>query len=402
MLYFPTMKNVLVSLASDSNAMRECLIGIFEHINAGHSMSVQLISDPAGTTGLGLTPQTVDEALAAGLAGAITGIGFETPGFLRLAASGVPLVLNNRPPRWRPPDGSLVSFVRSDDIAVGRMGARHLRAQGRFRSYAFVPCASRNFWSTLRRRGFELELFQHGIRPRVFRPNGKTLGQWLATLPKPAAVMAATDLTARNVIEACRQAKVKIPVQVAVLGVDNDEIICQSTRPTLSSVQPGNVELGRRCAAELLRLTQGAATGRLVTIPPVRVVERLSTRTIPPSSYLIETAIDYIRGNLDKGISARDVAQALHVSESLLRLRFRSVLGKSVRDHILTQRIEKAQKLLIGTSLPIGRIAHETGFASGCRLSHAFQERLGVSPTLWRARHGQEADLSVLAVRRSP
>ncbi len=382
------MKNVLVSLASDSNAMRECLIGIFEHVNSGHAMDIQLVPDPRGSTDSGLTPQTVDKALAAGLSGAITGIGHETKGFLRLVESGVPLVLNNKPPHWRPRADTPVSFVRSDDLAVGRMGARHLRAQGRFRSYAFVPCRERSFWSVLRRRGFELELFRHGIRPQVFLQKDADLASWLKSLPKPAAVMAASDLMAHRVIEACRSVRIKMPVQIAVLGVDNDEVICRSTRPTLSSVHPGNVELGHRCAAELLRLIRTGAKGRLVTVPPLGVVERLSTHTISPSGHLIQMALSHIQENLHRGISAHEVARALHVSESLLRLRFRTVLGKSVREVLLSARLEKARQLLTETDKPVREIAVETGFSSVCRFSHCFAEKHGVSPLAWRQAKG--------------
>ena len=383
------MKNVLVSLASDSNAMRDCLIGVFEYVNSGHPLNIRLLPAPVGATRGGLTPQAVDDARAAGLAGALTGIGFETPGFRRLVESGVPLVLNNKPPRWTPPPGSAVSFVRSDDIAVGRMGARHLRAQGRFRTFAFVPCDDRNFWSILRQRGFGLELAPHGIRPQIFHRRKADLGTWLRALPKPAAVMTACDLKARDVLEACRQVRLKVPIQVAILGVDNDEIVCHSTRPTLSSVQPGNVELGRRCAAELFRLTRGHATGKCITVPPVRVVERLSTHTIPPSGYLIEAALSHMRENLGKGLSVKGIARTLHVSESLLRLRFRTVLGKSVRDTLMDMRRERVKQLLAETDKTIRQIAQLTGFSSDCRLTHFFREREGLSPTDFRTRARQ-------------
>lgn len=208
----------------------------------------------------------------------------------------------------------------------------------------------------------------------------------LCALPKPAAVMAANDRKAREVLEACRRARLKVPVQVAVLGVDNDEVVCHSTRPTLSSVQPGNVELGRRCAAELFRLTRGPAVGKCITVPPVRVVERLSTHAIPPSGYLIEAALSHMRENLGKGLSVKGLARTLRVSESLLRLRFRTVLGKSVRGTLMDMRLERVKQLLAETDRPIRQVAPMAGFASACRLSHLFRAREGLSPTDYRVR----------------
>lgn len=381
------MKKVIVSLSSDSNAMRECIIGIFNYVNDGHPWEIQIVPDPFGRTNGGMTPKTIDAAMSEGVNGIITGLDVYTAGFRRIVSSGLPLVLNLTPPDWTPPKATPISILHNDDISVGRMGARYLKGKGNFRSFAFVPLERKCFWSTFRNRGFRLELAKWGITPHIFRRNQKTLSEWIVSLPKPAAIMTANDCEAINVIETCRHSKIKVPDQVAILGVDNDKFYCSATKPQLSSVHPNHVELGRRAAAELDRLMRKLTPRRDIYIPPIEVVERESTRTIPPSGHLIKEALSYINGQYKDGITVKSVAQHVGVSETLLRLRFRTIHGKSMRDVILDTKLEAAKALLTNSDKPITRIAEECGFASTCRLSHFFAKRTGFSPREWRVAH---------------
>ncbi len=381
------MKNVIVSLSSDSIAMRECIIGVFNYVNEGHDWKVEVLPDPLGNTSGGMNPQNIAEAIRNGLDGVITGLDIHTEGFRRLVSSGIPLALNSAPPDWHPDKNAPIALVHNDDIAVGRMGARYLRGKGNFRTFAFVALDRKCSWSTYRKRGFGLELAKWGIAPKFFHRNQHSLAEWLLSLPKPAAVMTADDRAAVNVVEACRYNKIKVPEQVAVLGVDNDLLYCSVTRPALSSIHPNHVEMGRRAAAELDRLMHARHPRKEIYIPPIGVIERESTRTIPPSGHLIREALSFIKGHYNDCIAVKDVARHVGVSESLLRLRFRNVHGKSVQDTILTARLESAQKMLLATKKPIAQIAEECGFPSACRMSHFFAEKTGMSPRAWRHAH---------------
>ena len=378
------VKKVIVCLSSDSNAMRECFIGIFNYVNAGHAWEVKVIPDPHGTTAGGLRPETIDAALREGVNGVITGLGIHTPGFKRLVESGIPLVLNNAPPDWTPAPGAPIAVLHNNDLAIGRMGAKYLCSKGNFRSYGFLPAEKKCFWSTHRRRGFALELANWRISPSAFHRDRESLEDWIRALPKPTAILAVSDSEAVNVIEVCKRLKLKVPEQVALLGVNNDEIYCKASRPQLSSIHPNHVELGRRAAVELDRLMRGRPPRQDILIPPIGLVERGSTRTIPPAGHLIRFALGFIQSHYQEGITARDVAEHLGVSLSLLRMRFQTIHGKSLRDCILDTRLEAAKKLLGTTSKPITQIAEETGFSSICRFSHFFEDRLGVSPQGWR------------------
>lgn len=378
------MKRVIVSLSSNSNAMRECIIGIFNYVNDGHPWDIRIVPDPLGNTIDGMTPKLISEAIDTDIDGIITGLDVYTEGFLRLVTSGIPLVLNSTPPDWTPPRNAPISILHNDDMAVGRMGARYLRGKGRFRTFAFAPIKRKCSWSTYRHRGFRLELAKWGITPHMFKRSRMSMDEWIVSLPKPAAIMTAEDCEAINIIEACRHNKIKVPDQVAVLGVDNDMFYCNATRPQISSIHPNHVEMGRRAAAELDRLMQNLPPRKDIFIPPIGLVERESTRTIPPSGHLIKEALSYINSHYQDGITVKSVAQHVRTSEALLRLRFRTIHGKSVRDVILDTRLKSAKAMLKSSEKSISRIAEECGFASTCRMSHFFVERTGLSPREWR------------------
>lgn len=386
------MKKVLISLSSDSKSMRDCLTGIFDYANRRSDWEMKIVSDPLGATTGGLTVKTIDTAIRSGTRGFITGMDLRTPGFGRLIECGLPLVLNNTPPDWTPPTGSPIVVLRNDDLEVGRQGARYLHSKGNLQSYGYIPSAQKCFWSTFRHRGFRLELARWGQIPRVFLRSRGSLADWLLALPKPAAIFAVTDSEAVNVIEVCRHLGLRIPEQIALLGVDNDELYCRSSNPQISSIQPDHVEMGRRAAAELEQLMRHRLRHREIFIRPLQLIERESTRTIPPAGHLIRSALAYIDDNFQYGITVKDVAAHLRVSMPLLRLRFRTIHGRSVRDVILDHRFNAAKRLLKQTNKPISQIAVESGFASVCRFSHFFRERFGVSPETWRTAGQLDSD----------
>ena len=375
------MKNVLVAYSANNVAAREFIIGVFNFVNGGNEWNMRMLGSPSD-----ITPETVASAKRDGIDGVLTGLNVVTPGYRALLESGIPLVLNNFPPQLPPPDLPHIAVLHNDDVAIGRKGAAYLCSKGNFRSFAYVPSGSKSWWSTYRQRGFRLELARRGLRCATFRPGRSPLDVWLNLLPKPAAVMATYDMTGIQVIETCRAAGIDVPGQVAVLGVDNDEIVCNGVRPTLSSLLPNHVELARRAAEELNRMMNGRGKSATpILVPPIRIVERASTSSIPPAGFLIKSALAYIAEHATEGISAADVARHLKVSPSLLRLRFRTMCGRSVRDHILDARFAAVNELLRSTRHNLDYIAARTGFSSANLLSHAYKARFGIPPKACRA-----------------
>ena len=371
------MKKVLVAYSANCVAAREFIIGVFNFINEGHDWNIRMIGNPYE-----ITPETVKNAMLDGIDGILTGFNMVTPGYKALLESNIPLVLNNFPPQLPPPDVSHISVLHNDEIAIGRKAAAFFRGKGNFQTYAYVPDEPKSWWSTYRQRGFRMELSKHGQHCTTFRNVKSQLGAWLSQLVKPAAILATNDITGTRILEACRMVDIDVPRQIAVLGVDNDEIVCNGVRPSLSSLHPNHVELARRAAQELERIMQGKKrTPSPILIPPIGIIERSSTQKIPPAGFLIKEALTYISEHATEGIAASDVAKHLKVSHSLLRLRFRTILKRSVRDQILDVRFAAVDHLLKTTRYSLEHIATKTGFSSANMLSHAYKTRFGRSPS---------------------
>ncbi len=289
-----------------------------------------------------------------------------------------------------------VAYVQNDNAAIARFGGEYLLSLGRFRSFGFVPTEDEHGWSRIR-----AEAFAEAVRTKrhaafVFDPNDRTLPlkAWLRSLPKPAAVMAACDTTALEVIEACKRAKLAVPGQVSVLGVDNDELLCEFDSPTISSVLPRHDTVGQLAAkmlARMLRSREGDRP-RCEICDEQTVVERESTAPISPAVHLITAALDYIRQNATKPISTADVVRHLGVSRSLADLRFRQCQGATIRETILRARLEEVKKRLVSTQLPAAKVARICGFTDIPHLQTVFKRRFGLPMGQWRHKraHGPE------------
>ena len=373
-------RKVIVALSLGGAAGRSCLSGIFDYVNAGHDWNIRLVQNTDE-----LTQDFVETAIRNGTDGFLTGFRERTGGLRTLETASVPVVFTDYPRNASPDPARLNFLIRNDDLAIGREAAQHLLSRGTFRAYAFVPTCPSRRWSVLRERGFRLQLAESKIFPTTIPPTDN-LAQALASLPKPTAVLAATDYMATQVLEACQTARLAVPEQVAVLGVDNDELLCGTARPTLSSVKPDHEGLGRIGAQVLDSLmARHRPLKRAPThIRSLGVIERDSTRTVPPAGYLVREALAYIQTNAAKGIDVEDVARHLGVSRRLLYLRFRQMHGKAIHETILETRLALARERLVQTTEPLVRIAADCGFGSANRLSHLFAERFGLAPTRFR------------------
>ena len=378
----PSMKSkhVIVAFTIGNTAGRECLSGVFNFMNAGHDWKISFLQNPGE-----LTPEAVDNAIRTGVDGVITGFKERTPGMITLENSAIPVVFTDYP-RCETPDSSRRNFlIRNDDILIGREAARYLISRSSFRSYAFIPTTTPTRWSTLRERGFRLHLSKSGVTPCRFNPSDDLTG-FLSRLQKPAAIMTATDYVAVRVLETCKAMNLSVPEQIAVIGVDNDELLCNSSRPTITSIKPDHEGLGRFGAKILDCLMSRKKLPQNIPqyVEPLEVIERDTTKIIPPAGFIVREALAFIRSNANKGISVDDVVKHIGVSRRLLYLRFRQMHGKSIHETILDTRLELAMGKLTKTTAPLSLIASECGFGSANRLSHLFFERYGKYPSSFR------------------
>ena len=293
------------------------------------------------------------------------------------------------------------SRVSIDNGAVARLAAEHLAARG-FLDFAY--CGDRRFlWS--RQRGVEFRrcLAEKGRRCVDFgEPAGtakpgsdaeiRAIARWLKGLPKPVGVFACYDGRALQVLEACQLLGLHVPDQVAVLGVDNDELVCELANPPLSSVQPNARRSGYEAAALLARLMGGEKKAVAPThqVQPVRVVERQSTDVVAVADVKVAAALKFIRRHACEGMDVGDVLRAVPMSRTRLEQKFKALLGHSPHRQLVQQRIARAKHLLAESKIAISEVAEQAGFDNASYLSVAFRRETGLSPFAYRAKHGAQ------------
>ena len=305
-----------------------------------------------------------------------------------LSRSSTPLVvIGARSPGLRRRMKNL-AFVRNDDVDIGRFGAAYLTSLGLARSYGFVDWAATGYASILRREGFMARF--NGTDVRIYSPTDdlekgslediSALAKWLSSLPKPTAIMAVHDLRAIHVIEAAAMANIRIPRDLALIGVDNDELLCDTAEPTLTSIAPDHIRLGELAAETLNDLMNGTTRRHALTIRSSvkTIVERQSAKPVTPATRLVQQATVFIRRNALKGIGAMD---------RLADTRFRQFTGQSILSAILKIRLDEVKRRLRDTDTPIAKITAACGFHGENYAKKLFKSRFGISMTAWRARN---------------
>lgn len=288
--------------------------------------------------------------------------------------------------------------VSVDNAAVARLAADHLLGQG-FRHFAFVG-DPHFLWAAQRGRAFRRLVAAAGWRCASFEATGpaakhpgsdadiRALADWLERQPRPLGVFACYDGRAQQVLEACQLRGWAVPDEMAVLGVDNDELLCELCTPPLSSVLPNARRTGYEAAAMLARMMRGERLTRQTRyVQPVRVVERQSTDTVSVDDPRVAQALRFIRGHVGEQIDVSDVLRAVPMSRTLLERKFKAALGHSPHREIVRQRISRAKHLLVESEVSIAVVAELAGFDNASYLSVAFRRETGESPYAYRARH---------------
>ena len=234
--------------------------------------------------------------------------------------------------------------------------------------------------------GFALNVFSPTPDATSWRAQGKSLAQWLLSLPKPCGVWAAFDQRAKHVLDACRLAGLNVPSQIQVLGVDNETYICEQTVPSLSTLMP-DFENGGFLAAEFLDSALHGGADRRTTLHFAfkGVVERLSTADVNGTARRISAAREFIRQHATSGIDVPHVASALGISVRLLQRDFRAVTGKTVLQGIQEEKLLRVKEMLRKTTTPIDNIGRFCGFKSPAHLKTLFKARFGMTMSAFRS-----------------
>jgi LacI family transcriptional regulator len=215
----------------------------------------------------------------------------------------------------------------------------------------------------------------------------RAIANWLKHQAGPLAVLACNDVRGQQVLNACREHNIRVPEEVAVMGVDNDDVLCALCEPPLSSIEPDTERLGYEAAALLAALMRGQRCEAAVTqIPPLGLVERCSTDTVAIDDPVTARAVRFIRDNVNRGVAVKDVLAHVQRSRTDLEQRFSRALKSSVRQEILRRRFERVCSLLRQTNFSLNEIAERAGFSSASHLCRVFQHRYRQSPTAYRGR----------------
>ena len=379
----PTPRKIVLVLRLAYASQRDILHGISDAVRPRGSWRFHVVDYSADTDGK-LGRAAIDSgadgviAIAAALSceSCASWIGNWNGPLVEIGPHPVPL-----PGRHAP-----FSTMGLDDEVVGRRGAAYLESLGRFRSYGFY--GGRNTPHVVRARGFGAYFEARGIDTCVYGADeAADLAGWLRVLPRPAAVMAVHDAAALDVLAAAAEAGLRVPDDLAVLGVDNDESLCETASPPLTSLAPDHVRLGRLAAEALRRrMERPDAPDDELHIAGATVVERQSTRPVNPGVALAERAMAFIQRNATRGIGAADVVAHLGVSRTLAGLRFRQVHSETILAAILRVRLEEARRRLSETDAPVSKVAAACGFRSPKHAMRLFKARFGCTMREWRRR----------------
>ncbi|HXJ94856.1 MAG TPA: XylR family transcriptional regulator [Terriglobia bacterium] len=281
--------------------------------------------------------------------------------------------------------------IRTDSPAIARIAAQHLMEQG-LPHFAYCGFSACN-WSGLREQAFVQCLAAAGFdchplhiqyanwlqRPdwiQTSEHERPLIEGWLKSLPKPVGVMACNDACGREVLQACATAGLHVPDDVAVVGVDNDELLCELSEPPLSSVALDLEAAGYEAAMSLEAMMSGQPKPHdTVLVKPVAVVARRSSEVIAQDDPLVVAALRFIKDHAGQPIGVPDVVEELRVCRRTMERRFTRATGRSILSEITRCRLDRAKRLLIETDLPVHRVATSSGFAN----TRAFNR------TFWRA-----------------
>lgn len=282
---------------------------------------------------------------------------------------------------------------------AAQLAFEYFRNRG-YQHFAFVRYLDDKRGGHLLDKPFAKIVEDEGMQCAVYRPTDSTiihadhhttqldLAKWLSKLPRPLAVWTANDLRGLDVLEACRLCDLRVPEDIAVLGHNNDTLVCELCNPPLSSVALPYEQMGYEAAGLLDRImADDSDATQKIMYPATRVVTRRSTDIIAVNDPDLANALQYIRLNAVKGIQVPDVAMAVQLSRSTLQRRFIQYLKRTPADEITRVRIERAKELLVNTKWAMPRIAEQCGYDNASRLAEAFKRNVKIAPTSYRKRH---------------
>lgn len=382
-------RQIVAVIDTSQIARREKLSGVFAAANE-RRWSVRPLTKP-------LPPAALDEFFEGRKPDGFVIDGFEPPVRLpRRLLGDVPTVYLDGPSRRR----RRTATVNHDNVATAEAAAETLARIGS-KSFAIVGPKVANYYSKTRAEAFSRKIAERtGLQAKAAVADHQ-LGDFLANLPRPCALLAVTDAIGQRVIETAAALGISIPEELAVLGIDNDELVCENCSPSLSSIEPDFRRGGRLAAEKLAAMIDGRDPEDVPSLYGYRaLVVRRSTLRLAYNSKAVREALEYIRTNACFGIKAKDVIRSSPLPKSTLELHFRRATGRAIAEVIRETRLENVKRLLAESGRPLSEIADRCGFASANHLKNLFKSVCGQTLSQYRAAAKRQAPQMSGADRR--
>lgn len=292
------------------------------------------------------------------------------------------------------------NYVSCDNRAVIETAIRYFDSEKHTR-FAYVPCAKSVYWCLERQKCFERQFtanpsMKHFVFPRTDQSDWYVerdrMCDWLRSLPKPIAVLAANDMRGRQVLEACQLAGISVPGEVSVLGVNNDIPICEMSYPTLSSIAIDWEKAGFMSAEVLDNLIRGSVMSER-HYGPTEVVTRQSTESLHVSDPMVFEILETIHKDKGESLRVSDILRSVSVSERRAQERFKAVVGHSIKEELQRVRMKNICKLIEETNLSFQEIARHFGFEDATHLGKAFKKQFEMTMGEYRKLKNETAPL---------
>lgn len=379
---------ILLDIPSSGADGKNRLKGIFRYMGEGHFWDIVVPS-----THLELKVDVIRKLIADGLDGAIVSAPYDDGLADLLVKHRLPTILMNDSWTGRPHFGNGFHFALTDHFAIGQEAARHFLSLGRFAEYGFLCDTARNNWGRLRGKGFARVLRRSNYKVTNFTPpespvyllDRTSFDAWLTKRKFPLALFAANDRLAVQAMGRCRSLGLAVPRDVAILGVDNDEVLISSCTPKLSSIAPNSEGAGYAAAKTMDSVLEGKHVPSRQLFKPLMLVERASTAPLSPSVKLVEDAKAFINAHATEGLTPERLAVRLHVSRPLLDLRFRELRQGTVSATIRERQLDEVARLLRTTRYTTRKIGLLCGFPNERSLKNIFRRHFGTTMTDYRS-----------------
>ena len=379
-------QKVIIHVRLNGAPGRNQLNGIFRYLGRMTAWDIRLTQNESELLEeLRSSPEKAEHP-----AGFIISAPISDEAYAQIAKIHTPTVLIDIRPYHISRRKSNLAFVHNDDGGIGLAAAKHLADLGNFRSFAFIHAKDPRPWSDRRLEAFSYFLNKHNQKCAVYPPNSlssaedrQSLTRFLQRLKRPTAVFAAWDNRAVQALECARAAKINIPDEMVLLGVD-DDILCEHTHPPLASIRPDSEQEGYHAAKTLDCMFRKKKWARSTLCRISGISERESASAISPGGHLVRRALEFIEQNKTKPIGAADVVKHLGVSRRLTDRRFQQFQHETILEAITRIRLKEVQRRLRNSKLPIVKIAQACGFPDASYLMTLFQKKFGMTMSKWR------------------